>query len=53
MPWRCAGSLLVLPAGIYKSAAEGRELHTAYVFARGKWGTPVMHLPGHTKVGWG
>jgi hypothetical protein len=46
-----AGSLLVVPMGIYKPSAEGRELNTAYVYARGRWGSPVMHLPGHNKVG--
>jgi chromatin assembly factor 1 subunit B len=45
------GSLLVVPAGVYKASPEGRELNTAYVYARGKWSSPVMHLPGHTKVG--
>lgn len=45
-----AGSLLVLPAGVYKPSTEGRELNTAYVYARGQWGAPIMHLPGHTKV---
>ncbi len=44
------GSLLVLPAGLYKPSAEGKELNTAYVYARGKWAAPIMHLPGHPKV---
>lgn len=48
-----AGSLLVVPAGVHKSSAEGRELNTAYVYGRGQWGSPVMHLPGHPKVGGG
>ena len=46
-----AGSLLVVPTGLYKPTAEGRELHTAYVYARGRWSSPIMHLPGHSKVG--
>lgn len=46
-----AGSLLVVPAGVYKAAPGGSELKTAYVYARGKWGAPIMHLPGHSKVG--
>lgn len=45
-----AGSLLVVPAGLYKASAEGRELNTAHVYARGRWGSPIMHLPGHPKV---
>lgn len=44
------GSLLVLPAGLYKPSAEGKELNTAYVYARGQWAAPIMHLPGHPKV---
>ena len=36
------GSLLVLPAGVYKPSAEGKELNTAYVYARGKWAAPIM-----------
>ncbi|KAL4452332.1 hypothetical protein ABPG75_007994 [Micractinium tetrahymenae] len=47
--WSPDGSLLVLPAGVYKSSAEGKELNTAYVYARGKWAAPIMHLPGHPK----
>ena len=44
------GALLVVPTGIYKTTADGKELNTAYVYARGKWASPIMHLPGHTKV---
>ncbi|KAI3438192.1 hypothetical protein D9Q98_000629 [Chlorella vulgaris] len=47
--WSPDGSLLVVPAGVHKSSAEGRELNTAYVYGRGQWGSPVMHLPGHPK----
>lgn len=47
--WSPDGSLLVLPAGVYKPSAEGKELNTAYVYARGKWAAPIMHLPGHPK----
>ncbi|KAI7835339.1 hypothetical protein COHA_010755, partial [Chlorella ohadii] len=47
--WSPDGSLLVVPAGVYKAAPGGSELKTAYVYARGKWGSPIMHLPGHSK----
>lgn len=40
----------MVPAGVYKASPEGRELNTAYVYARGKWSSPIMHLPGHPKV---
>ncbi len=40
----------MVPAGVYKAAPGGSELKTAYVYARGKWGSPIMHLPGHSKV---
>lgn len=40
----------MVPAGVYKAAPDAKELNTAYVYARGKWGSPIMHLPGHAKV---
>lgn len=42
------GAFLVVPAGM--SPSPGRDANTAYVYARGSWAAPVMHLPHHSKV---
>ena len=39
----CAGSFLVIPAGISQQDAEATN--TTYVYARGHWKAPVAHLP--------
>ncbi|KAJ3414717.1 hypothetical protein HDV05_006154 [Chytridiales sp. JEL 0842] len=61
LQWSPDGSLLVVPAGLYKdpkdlaktqpsSATEEKMKNTCYVFARGRLtGEPILHFPGHKK----
>jgi len=58
LSWSPDGSFLVIPAGIFPShryqdttgTAESKVvLNTAYIYARGKWSAPIMHLPGHDR----
>ena len=59
--WSPDGSLLILPAGIFRtqpsddgarssSAESVKVANTAYVFSRGDFRRPVCHFPGHEKV---
>lgn len=45
-----AGSFLAIPTGQYKASPDGRMVNTVYIYARNKWGSPALHLPGHPKV---
>lgn len=47
--WFHAGSMLVAPAGMFKSAEEDPGMDATYVYARGRWKAPVLVLPS-TKV---
>lgn len=49
LSWSTDGSFAVIPSGVYKEDAESQELHTAYLYARGKWTSPIAHIPGQTK----
>lgn len=40
----------MVPAGLFKAGPGSKSVNTAYVYARGKWGSPLLHLPGHSKV---
>ena len=44
--WSPDGSFVVFPAGVFKRPGAKRAMHTTYVYARGNFETPVMHLPG-------
>ena len=60
--WSPDGSLLILPAGIFRTQLPGdgagpssssesvKVANTAYVFSRGDFRRPVCHFPGHEKV---
>ena len=37
--------MLAVPAGMHKSSAEDRGSDCTYVYARGRWSTPVLRLP--------
>lgn len=47
--WSPDGSFIMIPAGIYKDAPNASEQNTAYLYARGKWASPVAHIPGQPK----
>lgn len=49
LSWSPDGSFAVIPSGVYKEDADSQELHTAYLYARGKWTSPIAHIPGQTK----
>lgn len=49
LSWSPDGSILAVPAGSYRSSKISSELNTAYLYARGCWATPVLHLPAQTK----
>ena len=46
-----SGSFLAVPAGQYKAGPSAKPVNTAYIYARGHWAAPVLHLPGQSKVG--
>lgn len=41
----CAGSFLVVPAGIHQRHATSPAASTTYVYAYGEWSAPLAHLP--------
>lgn len=47
--WSPDGSFVIIPAGIYKEDTNMPEQNTAYLYARGKWASPVAHVPGQPK----
>ena len=49
--WAPDGSFVAIPAGVVKSGGggEGRDINTAYLYQRGHWTTPIMHLPCQNK----
>jgi chromatin assembly factor 1 subunit B len=49
LSWSPDGSFVMIPSGVYKEDAESQEMHTAYLYARGKWASPIAHIPGQTK----
>jgi len=49
LAWSPDGSFVVIPSGIYREDADAPEVHTAYLYARGKWSAPIAHVPGQTK----
>lgn len=49
LSWSPDGSFLVVPTGIFRCSQTSKDVNTAYVYARGRWAAPVMHLPGHGK----
>ena len=49
LSWSPDGSFVVTPAGVYKEDVDSPEQNTAYLYARGKWASPIAHIPGQTK----
>jgi len=49
LSWSPDGSFVVIPSGVYREDVESPEMHTAYMYARGKWTSPIAHVPGQTK----
>lgn len=49
LSWSPDGSILAVPAGSYRSTKTSSELYTAYLYARGCWSAPAVHLPAQTK----
>lgn len=47
--WSPDGSFLIVPAGVYRADVGSAEQNTAYLYARGKWASPVAHVPGQPK----
>ncbi|KDD73564.1 hypothetical protein H632_c2051p0, partial [Helicosporidium sp. ATCC 50920] len=49
LAWAPDGSCLVAPLGVCTSPVTGRDAHTLFLWARGRWTAPLMHFPGHSK----
>ena len=47
--WSPDGSCLIVPAGIFKAEVQSNEQNTAYLYARGKWTSPVAYVPAQSK----
>ena len=50
LAWSPDGSMAVMAAGQVKSDPLAAPVDTAWVYARGKWAAPIMHLPSPDKV---
>jgi len=44
--WSPDGSFVALPAGTFRRPGAARAMNATYVFARGNFHVPAMHLPG-------
>ena len=44
--WSPDGSFVALPAGMFRRPGAARAMNATYVFARGNFHVPAMHLPG-------
>ena len=44
--WSPDGSFVALPAGMFRRPGAQRAMNATYVFARGNFNVPAMHLPG-------
>jgi hypothetical protein len=49
LAWSPEGSLLAVPAGVYRRHAGQPAAHATYLYARGQWGCPLAALPCPTK----
>jgi chromatin assembly factor 1 subunit B len=49
LAWSPDGAFLAAPAGLHRAPGSPKEVHTAYIYARGRWAAPVAHLPAQTK----
>eukprot|EP00798_Chlamydomonas_sp_ICE-L_P022059 gene22059-29124_t len=49
MATEVTGSVLAVPAGIFKADSCAPVLNTTYIFGRGDWSSPLMHLPSLSK----
>lgn len=50
LAWSPEGSLLAVPAGVYREYAGQTPQHATYVYARGHWGCPLLSLPCPSKA---
>lgn len=50
LAWSPEGSLLAVPAGVYRQHAGQAPQHATYVYARGHWGCPLLSLPCPSKA---
>jgi len=50
LAWSPEGSLLAVPAGVYRQHAGQTPQHATYVYARGHWGCPLLSLPCPSKA---
>jgi chromatin assembly factor 1 subunit B len=49
LSWSPDGSFLVVPAGTHSTCQGGRNVNTAFLYARGMWSGPIAHLPAQNK----
>mmetsp|Transcript_13724 Transcript_13724/g.24499 ORF Transcript_13724/g.24499 Transcript_13724/m.24499 type:complete len:521 (-) Transcript_13724:74-1636(-) len=47
--WSPDGGLLVVPAGQFRACKSEQQIPTTYVYSRGKFSSPALHLPGASK----
>jgi hypothetical protein len=50
LAWSPEGSLLAVPAGVYREHAGQQAQHATYIYARGHWGCPLLSLPCPSKA---
>jgi hypothetical protein len=50
LAWSPEGSLLAVPAGVYREFAGQQPQHATYIYARGHWGCPLLSLPCPSKA---
>ena len=50
LAWSPDGAMAVMAAGQFKKDPLAAPVDTAWVYARGKWAAPIMHLPSPDKV---
>lgn len=50
LAWSPEGSLLAVPAGVYREYAGQQPQHATYIYARGHWGCPLLSLPCPSKA---
>ena len=50
LAWSPEGSLLAVPAGVYREHAGQQPQHATYIYARGHWGCPLLSLPCPSKA---
>eukprot|EP00891_Asterochloris_glomerata_P002847 jgi/Astpho2/2847/e_gw1.00050.118.1_t len=50
LAWSPDGAMAVMAAGQFKKDPLAAPVDTAWVYARGKWAAPIMHLPSPDKA---